>query len=250
MKRHRPALFAAAAVLLALAGFASAPAQVVDREIPLERARALRLNVSGPIHLIPVAGANDVAFHVIDNGPSTPPIDVKVERDGTRLDVSITGPSENVLPFAGASGYGLEVRYPATIPVDLREFSGTVKVDRVSAPMQIYDMDGNIAVDDARSSLTAQADRGSITVSSAHARLMLTTIDGDVTAVLGAGFAGKLVRLESQNGNLSLAVPAGFTGHYDLTAAAGNVHNELRSHPRGALVFMLAEQGNVSVTAL
>lgn len=233
---------------LLLAAFASA--QVLDRTIPLDGAAALQLNVSGSIHLIADPSARGVSFHVVDNGPSTPPMSVSVTHGAGRLVVSITGPSQNILPFVGASGYELQVRYPPQIRMDLREFSGRVHVDRVTAPMQIYDAEGNVVVDDAPASLTAQADSGDISVSGARSRLMLSTINGNVDAALHAGFNGKLVRIESQDGNLTLAVPAGFAGHYDLTTASGKVSNPLRSDPKGPLVFMLAEQGNVSIVGL
>jgi hypothetical protein len=250
MIRQRTALGVAAAVLFSSLCAAFGGAQITDRAIPLGGANAMRLDVSGSIHLIADASARDVAFHVVDNGPSIPPMTVKTGHTGKRLDVSITGPSQNILPFVGASGYELEVRYPPSLIVDLREFSGRVHVDRVGAPMQIYDADGNIVVDDAPAPLTAQADSGDIAVIGAGARLMLSTITGNVSATIGRGFSGKLVRLEAETGNLTLSVPAGFAGHYDLTSADGHVSNQLHNDPRGPLVFMLAEQGNVSVGRL
>lgn len=250
MNRNRTARAVFAAAILSLIFGSLTSAQVLDRTIPLDGADTLRLNVSGSIHMIADATVRDVAFHVVDSGPSVPPLSVSVARSGRRLDVSITGPSQNILPFVGASGYELQVRYPPQLRLDLREFSGRVHVDRVSAPAQIYDGDGNIVVDDAPSALTAQADSGDITVAGARSRLMLSTIDGNVDARLHAGFNGKLIRLESQNGNLTLGVPTGFTGHYDLTTGSGKVSNALRNDPKGPLVFMLAEQGNISVVPL
>jgi hypothetical protein len=237
-------------LVLALACVSLANAQVTDREIPLNGATSLRLNVSGSIHLVPGRAGTPVLFHVVDSGPSIPPMSVKMSHTGSRLDVSITGPSESILPFIGASGYELVVTYPPELKLDLREFMGRVHVDRVTAPMLIYDADGNIVVDDAPSSLTAEADSGDIDVTGARAGLTLTTINGNVVASLAPGYAGRLVRLEAQSGNLQLHVPAGFAGHYDLTTGQGHVSNALRSSPKGPLVFMLAEQGNISIAAL
>jgi len=177
---------------LLLAAFTSA--QVLDRTIPLDGAAALQLNVSGSIHLIPDASARGVSFHVVDNGPSTPPMSVTIAHGARRLVVSITGPSQNILPFVGASGYELQVRYPPQISLDLREFAGRVHVDRVTAPMQIYDAEGNIAVDDAPASLTAQADSGNIAVSGAGSRLMLSTINGTASGFLRQAGAHRIAR--------------------------------------------------------
>jgi hypothetical protein len=238
-------------VLFTMACFAAvavpAPSQVLKREIPLDGATTLRLNVSGSVHVTPVDGQRGVMFDVVDSGPSTPPIDVRVTHAGKRLDVSITGPSQSLLPFTGASGYELQVTYPASLKLDLREFAGRVHVDRVSAPMQIYDADGNIVVDRAPAALTAQADSGDITVAGAHARITLSVINGNVDATLAPGWSGRLVRLEAQSGNLLLRVPVDFSAHYDLTTGAGHVRNPLRNNLKGPLVFMLAEQGNVSI---
>jgi hypothetical protein len=239
-----------ALLLCAFACVAFARAQVLDRAIPLDGARALRLNVSGPLHLIAAPGTSAIAFHVVDSGPSSPPMMVRASRAGSRIDVSITGPSESVLPFTGASGYGLVVRYPPQLALDVREFAGNVHVDRVTAPMQLYDADGSIAVDAAPQSLTAQADAGNIVVAHAANRLMLSTIDGNVDARLARRYEGRLIRLESQHGNLHLAVGPGFRGRYDLTSSQGRVTNSERSTKGGALVFMLTERGTIAVDSL
>lgn len=236
------------AIVLIAATFTSP--QVTDRDIPLGGATSLRLNVSGSLHLVPMPDGRSIGFHVIDSGPSTPPIRVEVSHTGSRLDVSITGPSEGLLPFTGASGYELRVQYPQSLKLDVREFSGRLHLDRAGAPTQLYDADGDIAVDSAPSSLTAQADSGNITVSDAHARLMLSTIDGNVDAQLAPSWRGTLIRLETQQGNLHLTVPQGFSARYDVNTAAGNVTNPFHSAKAGPLVFILAEQGNISVASL
>ncbi len=241
---------ALAAAVALFAVISTASAQVLDRTIPLDGATALQLSVSGSVHAVAVDGAKAVAFHVIDSGPSTPPLDVRVSHAGKHLDVSVTGPSQSVLPFTGASGYELRVTYPANLKLDLREFAGGVHVDRVSAPMQIYDAQGNIIVDAAPSELTAQADAGDITVTGARSRIMLSAIDGNVDAKLAPGWSGRLIRLEAQNGNLRLRVPSGFSAHYDATSGSGRVTNAMRNNPKGPLVFMLTEQGNVSIAPL
>ena len=58
------------------------------------------------------------------------------------------------------------------------------------------------------------------------------------------------MRLESSNGNLHLSVPAGFRAHYDVSTGSGHVSNPLRGVARAPLVFMLAEQGDVSIATL
>jgi hypothetical protein len=234
------------ALALALVLPSLSSAQTTDQELPIGHATTLRLNVSGSVHAIAVPGLQSVSFHVIDSGPSTPPMSITTSHTGLRMNVSITGPSQSVLPF-GASGYELQVSYPAQMRLDLREFAGRVHIDRVTEPMQIYDANGNIVVDDARAALTAEDDNGNIAVGNARAMLMLTVGNGNVSAGLAPGWRGKLVRLEASNGNLNLAVPAGFAAQFDLSSAGGTVSNPLRSRAKGPLVFMLAEQGNVSI---
>lgn len=224
-----------------------ASAQVSDREIPVGTATTLRLNVSGSIHVMPVAGLTSVKFHVTDNGPSTPPMALSSSRAGSRINVSITGPSANILPFVGASGYELQLSYPARMHLDLREFAGRVHVDAVPASMQIYDANGNVIVDDAKAALTAEADSGDITVTNAHTSITLSVGNGNVNAALAPGWRGSLVRLEASSGNLHLAVPAGFRAHYDVTTGSGRVTNPLHGVAKAPLVFMLAEQGDVSI---
>lgn len=235
---------------LTLATASYAQAQVTDREIPVGTATTLRLNVSGSIHVIPVAGLTGVKFHVTDNGPSTPPMSLSSSRAGSRLNVSITGPSSNILPFVGSSGYELQLSYPARMHLDLREFAGRVHVDAVPAAMQIYDANGNIVVDDAKAALTAEADGGDISVTNAQNSISLTVGSGNVNAALAPGWRGSLVRLEASTGNLHLAVPPGFRAHYDVSSGSGHVSNPLRDVARAPLVFMLAEQGDVSIVRL
>ncbi|HTX57560.1 MAG TPA: hypothetical protein VMD47_10735 [Candidatus Acidoferrales bacterium] len=248
MNAWRLAAFVAAAAIAAAAS--GAQAQVTDRELPVGDATTLRLNVSGSIRVMPVAGLRAVKFHVVDSGPSTPPMSLNTSRTGKRLNVSITGPSQNILPFVGASGYELQVSYPAGLHLDLREFSGRVHVVNVVASMQVYDADGNIAVDDAAAPLTAEADSGDILVSQAHTSLTLSAGTGNVDATLAPGWRGTLVRLEASNGNLQLHVPSGFRAHFDLTSGSGHVSNPLRDTPKAPLVFMLTEQGDIAVATL
>jgi hypothetical protein len=237
-------------VALVLIAAPHAGAQVSDRELPVGNATTFRLNVSGSIHVMPVAGLTSIKFHVVDNGPSVPPMSLKTSRTGSRLNVSITGPSSNILPFVGASGYELQLSYPANMHLDLREFSGRVHVDTVPSSMQLYDADGDIVVDSASSQLTAEADSGDISVSAARSTVSLTASNGNVTATLAPGWRGSEVRLEASNGNLHLAVPAGFKGHYDVTSGSGHVSNPLRSDPKAPLIFMLTETGDVSIATL
>lgn len=238
----------ATGVALAMAPHASA--QITDREIPVGTSTTLRLNVSGSIHVMPVAGLRSVKLYVIDSGPSTPPMKVTSSRTGARMNVAITGPSESMLPFVGTSGYELQLSYPARMHLDLREFAGRVHVDSVTASMQIYDANGNIVVDDAGSALTADADSGDISVANARTSLTLTVGNGNVNATLAPNWRGTLVRLEASNGNLHLAVPSNFRAHFDLTSGSGSVTNPLHGSPKGPLVFMLAEQGNISIAPL
>ncbi len=233
--------------LLALAATLHASAQVTDRELPVGNATTLRLNVSGSIHVIPVAGLTSVKFHVVDSGPSTPPMALKTSRAGSRLNVSITGPGSSMLPFVGASGYEIQLSYPAKMHLDLREFSGRIHADSVPASMQLYDADGNIVVDSAGAALTAEADAGDISVTGARTTLSLTASKGNVNATLASGWRGSEVRLEASDGNLHLTVPAGFKAHYDVTSGSGHVSNPLRNVPAGPLVFMLTEQGDASI---
>lgn len=244
----RAILLAALVAPFVVAGL-PAHAQVLDREIPTAGAATLRLNVSGSVRLVAAPGVSAVKLHVVDYGPKIPPLHVTTSRTGTRLTVSVTGPSQNVLPFDGASGYELQITYPSSLKIDLREFAGPVHVERVTAPMQIYNADGSIVVDDARSALTAESDRGDVTVGNALGVLELTCGNGNAIATLAPKWAGNLVRMESSQGNLTLNVPDGFRARFDVTSAQGNVSNPLRTTPHAPLVFMLTEQGNIAVNA-
>ncbi len=239
-------------VLAALAAFfccagVPARAQVVDREISTSGVATLRLNVSGSVRLIAASGNGDLRLHLVDYGPKVPQLRVTTSKTGSRLTVSVSGPSQNILPFAGASGYELQVTYPASMKIDLREFAGRVHVDRVTAPMQIYNANGAILVDDAQSALTAQSDQGDVTVTNARGMVELTCGNGNAIATLARNWSGNLVRMESSQGNLTLNVPAGFRARFDLTSTQGNVTNPLRTTPHAPLVFMLTQQGNVTV---
>ncbi len=244
MKR---AFFLAALAAVFLVAGVTAHAQILERDIPTLNATTVRLNVSGSVRLIAGSGVSSIKLHVVDYGPKVPPLHLTTSKTGARLTVSVTGPSQNILPFAGASGYELEITYPASMKVDLREFAGRVHVDRVTAPMQIYNADGPIVVDDARSALTAESDRGDVTVSNASGMVELTCGNGNANATLAPNWAGNLVRMESTQGNLTLNVPEGFHGRFDLTSAQGTVTNPLRTTLHAPLVFMLTEQGDVSV---
>ncbi len=230
-------------------GFASDAQTLVDRDIPTLHAATVRLNVSGSVRLIAASGISSIKLHVVDYGPKVPPLHVTTSKTGTRLTVSVTGPSQNILPFDGASGYELQITYPSAMKVDLREFAGRVHVERVTAPMQIYSANGPILVDDALSALTAESDQGDVTVGNARAMVELTCGNGNVNATLAPNWAGNLVRMESTQGNLTLSVADGFRGRFDVTSAQGTVTNPLHTTAHAPLVFMLTEQGNVAVVS-
>jgi hypothetical protein len=248
MRRLLAAL--ATAATLALPAYVCATGQPGDREFSVAGAKTLRLNVSGSVRLTGVPGLHSVVLHVADNGASPPPIEVKSSRTGSRLNLSISGPAQSLVPFAGGPGYELEISYPADLALDLREFDGQVHVENVAAPAQIYDADGSIVVDRAAAALTAEADSGDVSVDQAQTTLELTVGNGNVSARLSPGWNGQRVRLEASNGNLTLRVPAGFRAHFDLTTGSGTVTNPLHDSAAGPLIFALAQHGDVSIAPL
>jgi hypothetical protein len=236
-------------ILVALVALSatSARAQQIDREFPQGGMTTLRLNVSGNVHMMPSADAQTIKFHVVDYGPPVPQVRFTESRIGKRLTISLTGPSEGLLPFTGPSGYELQVIYPASMQLDLREFSGTVQADHLVGATQIYDANGDVTINGALGAITAESDDGSVTLTDAHANVQLTSANGAVKAQLASGWRGDLIRIESSNGALSLTVPPGFRGDYDLTTAEGAVHNALRTVKGAPVVFMLTQSGDVSV---
>jgi hypothetical protein len=245
--KHRAWLLFALAT--ALAGAATASAQVTDQDVPLAGATSVRLNVSGHVHVVfdDTAAGGNVRLHVINNGPSSPPMHVSTSRVGGRLTVTITGPSSSLLPFVGPTGYEVHVTIPAAIPLDLREFDGHVQIDRITAPTQIYNAVGAIDVVEADALLTAEADAGNIHVGSANNTLNLTDANGSITASLANGWHGKQVRLETSNGDIMLAVPPDLHGSFDVTSADGTVKNPMKSTSHAPSIFLLAEKGNVTI---
>jgi len=226
---------------------APAAAEVIDRDFPLNGAGTLRLNVSGHIHILTDAPQGTVKLHVVDYGPSTPALRFDGVRNGARFTLTISGPTQSVLPFVGASGYETEVHVPRNVRIDLREFGGRVRVDNVTAPAQYYAAKGSIEVADSRAALTAEADNGDITVGSAHGNIMLTVGNGTSHATLARDFSGNLVRMEASNGAMTLLVPPGFRANFDVTAANGKATNPLRSSGKSPVVFMLSESGDITV---
>jgi hypothetical protein len=245
--RRRFFVWTIAAALLCSA-FASADAPS-DREFPIGTATTLRLNVSGSIHALAVSGLRSVRFHVAGDG-SPPEVQVTESRSSRQLNLSISEPSQSVVPFAAGAAYELVVAYPANLQLDLREFAGRVHLDDVTAASQIYDANGDVVVDRTAAALTAEADNGDILVAHAGAALELTVGEGNVSAALAPDWNGKLVRLEASDGNLDLHVPPGFRARFDLSSGSGRVSNPLRSQSSGPLVFALAERGNVSILTL
>lgn len=236
-----PAALAACVLLAAV----QASAAVLDRVVPLERAATVRVDVGGPVHVATVAGRN-VGLHLVGYGSGTPPLRVNVSRSGSLLTISITGPPRSVVPI-GRSGYTLDLSLPSSAKLDLREFDGDVRIDRVRQPMQVYDANGDVQVAAADAPLTVLSDLGNVVVRHARGMLELSCGRGSVTATLASGWHANLVRLEASRGDLTLAVPPGFRARYDLTSAAGRVTNPLRTTPHAPLVFMLTQRGNVTV---
>lgn len=243
MKR---ALFGAALALVFAGPSHVAAAELVDRDIPTQGAASLRINVSGTVHVLPPSGTQ-VKLHVANFGKA-PPLQVTTSKSGSRLTVTVTGPEKSILPFVGQTGYELQVTLPPGMKLDLREFEGSIHIDRITAPAQVYNANGPIVVDDASSALTAEADLGDITVKSARGMVELTCGTGNATATLVPNWGGNLVRMESSKGNLALNVHNPFRAKFDVTSGSGNVSNPLRSSAHAPLVFMLTEDGSVTIS--
>jgi hypothetical protein len=235
---------------LVVLGMSMASAQVgqMQQRIPRDGAAVLTLSASGNLHLVARDNQKTIHFRVIDNGPRLPPMRVSSSHSGSQMSITISGPSQSILPFVGASGYELYVSYPAEMKVRVREFAGRVRVDSVTAPMQIYDENGNVEVARAPSPVTIEADNGSIDVARALNSVDLNVGTGNASATLERGWHGHLIRMEASNGSLRLAVPSGFRAHYDVTSGSGAVSNPFRSVPHAPLVFMLTENGAIAVT--
>jgi hypothetical protein len=226
----------------------SVPASAQQQRIttvPVAGATVLRLNVTGDVELVPDATIPGVQIRSL-SAAGAAPVRISSVRTGKRLDLSFTGPARSLLPFT-ASGDAYRVSYPAGLPLDLRQFSGAVRIVEPAAAVQIYDADGSISVERPRGTVVAQADQGSVTVTAARAQIELTSGNGDVHASLAPDWRGSEIRLESTAGNLILTVPPGFQGRYDLATASGRVINPFRSIAGKPLVFMLTERGNVIV---
>jgi hypothetical protein len=235
-----------AALALIVVPALSLAQSTTDRDIPLAGATSVRLNAEGHIHVLDAAAGDALHLHVVNYGPPSPPLRIEASREGSRIDASISGPRESVVPI-GATGFTVDISVPRNVKLDLRSFSGTIHVDRVRAPMQLYTADGDITVDAADAPLTAYADIGSVTVARARNMIELTSGQGNVTATLANGWSANLVRLESSQGNVRLNVPRGFRARYDTTSEDGHVHNGLASFAHAPLVFMLTQKGDVTV---
>jgi hypothetical protein len=240
-------LFALPLLAALVVSQAPAVAQVVDRDFPLGGAGMLRLNVSGHVHILTDGPRGTVKVHVVDYGPSLPALKFNGIRSGARFTLTISGPTQSVLPFVGASGYETDVHVPSNVRIDLREFGGRVRVDNVTAPAQYYDANGSIEVADSRAALTAEADNGNIIVGAAHANVMLTIGNGTSHATLARDWSGNLIRMEASNGAMTLLVPQNFHGNFDVTAANGKVSNPLRSMGKTPVVFLLSQSGDITV---
>jgi hypothetical protein len=243
----KPLVFLLATALAALSA-AHAVAQSNDQDVAVSGASEVRINVSGHVHIVPDNAAQSVHLHLVDNGPSTPPMKVTSSRVGSRLSITITGPSASLLPFLGPTGYEVRITVPANLAIDLREFDGHVQVDRVSSPTQIYNAEGSVDVTSASAPLTTEADAGNITVGSSNNTLNLSTGTGNITAAITSDWHGRQIRFEASNGNIALTAPPDLRATFDLTTDNGTVTNPLHSTPRAPSVFMLAQQGNITVS--
>ena len=236
-----------AALLLLCAPVPVLAQTITDRDIPLGNATDVRLNAGGSIHVLTGGTDRSVRVRVANYGPPTPSLRIESEREGDRIDVSVSGPRESLVPI-GATGFVVDVTVPRDIKLDVRAFAGTIHVDRVTAPMQLYAANGAITVDATDAPLTALADLGDIEVSNARSMIELSCGQGNVTATLADGWSANLVRLEASAGNLTLRVPPGFRAQYDATSADGAVHNSERSVAHAPLVFMLTQKGEVIIS--
>lgn len=239
----------AGAIALAATAFPAQAQLPPGTNVSVNGARALEIDANaGDISVVP-----DPLLKVVQvfarSGRSNVRVPLEISHPPELLRIAIDGTAPSLLPFAGGNGREYEVRYPPAMRLVVKEYGGNVRVGNAVAPIEIYNANGNIVVGEVRSHVTALADDGNVYVAAAYGSVDLSAGVGNVDVVLGPGWSGSLVRLEAAKGNLHLTVPSGFKGRYDATTGRGTVTNPFHSVLRAPLVFMLVENGNVTISS-
>ena len=238
------AAFAASLVMLSAIG---AQAEVVSgtHEAALAGATKLRININGDVHVLSDPGSKTV--RVIAR-PADAHYSLTATRTGDRLTLTIVGPQRDVLPFSGPSGSQFEVVYPATLPLDLREYSGSINLEKPIAPVDIYIAAGNLHVASPQASVTAETNAGNILIQDARSAVDVASDAGNIFAELAPTWIGESVRMQAANGNMQLMVSQSFRGNFDVSTEKGSVKNALHSDAHGVPVFMFARSGDIAIT--
>lgn len=231
----------------------AAPASqtVLDQTIAAGGARVLQLSTGGAdVVLSPSDDASSVRVTAEQNGPAPAP-HLENSRAANRVVVSIAAPGHSLVPFAAAASMTYTIAYPARMRVDLRATSGNVQIVRPQAAVDVFDQEGDVTVDAPRAAITIETAHGDVNVTHAQTSIDLAADAGAITADLLPGWTGGEVRLQTQAGDIHLAVPRALRAHVYPSSGSGSIHNDFgRSTAPSPLVWLYSVSGNLWLTVL
>jgi hypothetical protein len=220
---------------------------VLDRSIAAGGARVLQIGSGGAdIVLTPADDPAGPVRVVVTQSGSAPVPHFATSRAANRLIVTIEAPDHSLMPFASTTSVmQYNVTYPARMRLDLRATSGNVKIQNPRSAVEAFDEEGNIAVVSPRSAVTVENVHGDVAVSHAASSIDLASDSGSVTADLTDNWTGAEVRMQSDAGELRLAIPSSLRARIDAYTGA-TIHNAFgRSTATSPLVWLHSQTGDV-----
>ena len=140
---------------------------------------------------------------------------------GLRIDTKYPRTTDGIFEWIAGTSVSLSVTYEVTVPRNM--------------DLQIEDTNGAVEASDVRGSHRIETTNGHIALVRCAGDLNAETTNGGIVAELTAVTAGRVVRLETTNGNISASLPRTLAASLDASTTNGGIDSDLPVAARGNL---------------
>ena len=164
-------------------------------------------------------------------------IRIEEHQSGDSVQIDVRFPHHNLnFQWGNSHRVEVEIQMPREGDVTLKTGDGKIELAGLKGEMNLHTGDGSERVDNVDGRLTATTGDGHIRADGRFDQLTLKTGDGhlDVRAGSGSSLASEW-RLESGDGNVTLAVPSNLAADVDLHTGDGHIDLEMPITTEGKL---------------
>jgi DUF4097 and DUF4098 domain-containing protein YvlB len=238
--------YLAIALVLMIAGPASAAEKTFDRTFTVSAGGSLKVEADGADVRVSGNDSNQVVVHMVYRGSQESADSMKldaVQKDDT-VDVTMRRAKRSWLSWIGSSSEGtVEVTVPRRFAVDVRTGGGGITLrDTVGAAtlntsggdVTARNLTGNIELRTSGGTILAESIRGDVDADTSGGDVRLMQIDGVIRGNTSGGSvrcalkgANRGITATTSGGDVELLLPRATAGNLEATTSGGQIKTEI-----------------------